>query len=248
MDNEIILEIKNGRADLMEQLWLQLEKLIFWYAKKYYTGLSAYGSVPGGVEIKDLVQCGYFGLLEAVEHYQPEQGASFTTFLLWYLRKAFQDCIGRTERRWNDPLNNYKSLYDPLYDDDGTILLDTVSDGKSYSLPVEARIFKEQLHKALDDALCLLPEKESSVLRAVFYEGKSQKEIAAEVGCKNIYAIKREALNHIRNSSSKRKLEAFIDLRTDFYKAYSVHAIEKKMLYREKMRNDQMRKNNTGEG
>ena len=243
MDKQELLvsEIQQGRTELIEQLWLELRGLIAWYAKKYYTMLSVAGPVPGGAEFEDFVQSGYFGVLDAIQHYDPKQGATFTTFLLWYLRKAFQDCIGRTKRRWNDPLNWCKSLDAP--DDDGITLLDhisdTVSDGKDNYSGIEEKIFIEQLHVALENALVRLPEKEAKALRGEYFEGKSQIEIASEIGCsfQSISSIKKSALQHIRYSSSRRKLEAFVDQRTDFYMGnQKIHATENKMLYREEIR------------
>lgn len=243
MVDEIVMAIKNGNNDLMEMLWLQLEKLIIWYAKKYYASWSACGAVPGGVEIKDLVQCGYFGLLETIQHYQPEQGASFTTFLLWYLKKAFQECIGRTKRRWNDPLNHCLSLDAPINDDDDTTYLDfvdeTFSNGKDDFVHVEDRIFTEQLHVALEDALNRLPANQAETLRGEFFKGLTQEEIAAEIGCsaKYVHQLKRQALNGIRYSSSRTNLERFIDFQTDFYRgSVSRRGVENKAIMREELR------------
>lgn len=243
MVDEIVMAIKNGNNDLMGMLWLQLEKLITWYAKKYHLELSAYGYVPGGVEIKDLVQCGYFGLVEAVQRFEPEQGTAFSTFLIWYLRKAFQDCTGRSKRRRNDPLNNCLSLDAPINDETDATLLDfvdeTVSDGKDDFADVEARIFNEQLHQALEDALNRLPENQAETLRSEFFKGLTQEEIAAEIGCsaKYVHKLKRQALNGIRYSSSRTKLERFIDFQTNFYRgSVSRRGVENKAIMREELR------------
>ena len=239
-NEELVSEIQSGKTELIEVLWLQIEDLIKWAARRYFLQIMASGSTPG-LEPDDLVQTAYFGLIEAVERYDPEQGTLFTTFLLWHVRRAFQSCIGRTERRRNDPLNNAVSLDIPIdnEDPDGSTRLDFVPDPRDQFQAADDRIFNDELRAALDAALDRLPANEARVLRGEFFESRTQTQLAEELSCsfQNIHQLKRNALHHIRHSSSRKKLEQFVDWKTDFYRGNgSVHATENKVVWREDIR------------
>jgi RNA polymerase sigma factor for flagellar operon FliA len=61
-------------------------------------------ALPTHVEFADLVQCGVFGLIDAVERYEPHRGARFETFAIQRIRGAIidelraQDWVPRTVR------------------------------------------------------------------------------------------------------------------------------------------------------
>ncbi len=61
-------------------------------------------TLPAHLEFADLVQCGVFGLIDAVERYEPERGARFETFAVQRIRGAIidelraQDWVPRTVR------------------------------------------------------------------------------------------------------------------------------------------------------
>lgn len=40
-----------------------------------------------GIEVDDLIQEGYLGLLEAKKRFSPEKGAQFTTYAVWWIKK-----------------------------------------------------------------------------------------------------------------------------------------------------------------
>jgi RNA polymerase sigma factor for flagellar operon FliA len=44
--------------------------------------------LPASVQVKDLIQAGMVGLLEATHRYDPAQGTRFTTFAEWRIRRA----------------------------------------------------------------------------------------------------------------------------------------------------------------
>lgn len=90
MDNEaLVLQIKTGEnsKEAMQQLFLQNQRFIYGVAKKY----TAYA------DIEDLMQESYFGLLKAVEAFEPKQGNKFITFLSPCLNHALQQYITDTK-------------------------------------------------------------------------------------------------------------------------------------------------------
>ena len=244
--DEIIVEIRNGNNGLMEQLWFVIRNLIAWYAKRYYS--KCFFDRKPSVEVDDLIQIGYFALLDAVKAYDPVKG-SFTTTLLLYLRNHFRKAVTKGQK---DLLEHCTSLDAPLSADDPDgnrlydLVSDTVTDGKDYYASCEERIFCEQLHKVLEDALDKLPEKQAFAIRSEFWHKRKLKETADMMGVSinNVRDLRETGLQKIRQSSSRKALESFIELKTDYYHAgkiskhnpFQVRTTEKLVLYREMLR------------
>ena len=55
------------------------------------------GRLPASVQLDDLLQAGMIGLLDAVTHYDPSQGASFETYASIRIRGAMLDELRRTD-------------------------------------------------------------------------------------------------------------------------------------------------------
>jgi RNA polymerase sigma factor for flagellar operon FliA len=55
------------------------------------------GRLPANVELDDLVQAGVMGLMEAMERFEPDQGAQFETFALQRVRGAMLDELRGTD-------------------------------------------------------------------------------------------------------------------------------------------------------
>jgi RNA polymerase primary sigma factor len=65
---------------------------LVWFVARRYRGL--------GVPIEDLVQEGTIGLARAVDRFDHRRGAKFSTFAMWWIRRAVKDALqdGRTIR------------------------------------------------------------------------------------------------------------------------------------------------------
>lgn len=88
MENEeLILQIKAGKnvTKNMEQLYLQNQNFIYGIAKRY----------TASAEIEDLMQEAYFGLIKAVEKFDPERGSNFLSYLPYCLQNSFRRYIER---------------------------------------------------------------------------------------------------------------------------------------------------------
>ena len=238
-NEELVVQIQQGKSECLAELWSQIEDLIRWAARRYYVGITQGNSrpAPGSATIDDLVQGGFFAVVDAVERFDPSLGTKFTTLLMLCLKRAFRREIGfRIE-----PLDFALSLDVPVdnEDENSATRLDFVPDQRDDIGAVEDHVFNEELHIALEDALDRLPEKEAMALRGEYFEGKSQIEIASEIGCsfQSISSIKKSALHHIRYSSSRQRLERFVDLETDFFKGSgNRRGVEHKAIIREAIR------------
>ena len=158
-------------------------------------------------------------MMQAVGTYDPERGP-FLHHLSFALRSAFADAGGyRSAKR--DPLNDCSSLDAPIIggEDSEETYLNTVADPCDQYGEAEQQIYTEQLHGVLDRAIDGLTPKHADILRALYWRGKTNTEIAAErgVSVQNVGAAARRGIDDLRRSRFTRELLQFLDERTDFY-------------------------------
>lgn len=104
-NEELVAAIQSGE-DRMGELWIHVEGLVRWAAKRKITVLEGHSSV----EFEDLYQSGYLAMVSAASSYTPGDLA-FSTWLMYYLRTAFSEAAGhRTKKQKRDPLNSALSL------------------------------------------------------------------------------------------------------------------------------------------
>lgn len=89
-NEELVAKLqKEYDPELMTQLWNQVEMFVRKIARRYFPALHC----PSDQE--DLIQEGYFGLVKAVERYDPNGQRSFVSFSAYFLHSAFSDFVGR---------------------------------------------------------------------------------------------------------------------------------------------------------
>ena len=214
-NEELAVAVAQGRDDLQLQLWEQVCSFVQLMARRAII-LSGGG---GGVTTEDLTQQGYIAMMQAVKAYDPERGP-FLHYLSFALRQAFADAGGyRTSK--SDPLNDCNSL-DTLIaagEDSEETYLDMIADPCDQYGEVEQQIYTEQLHGVLDRAIDGLTPKHADILRALYWRGKTNTEIAAgrDVSVQNVGAAVRRGIDDLRRSRFTRELLQFLDERTDFY-------------------------------
>ena len=128
--NEIAAAVQAGQADILE-LWEAVQR--FAHDRAYRWTRAAKGR--GGVVLDDLVQCAFIALLDAVQTWRPDSGASFIGWYSLKLKAAFTEATGqRTERTRQDPLDRALSLDMPLLDGnlaEDLTLADVIEDPRS---------------------------------------------------------------------------------------------------------------------
>jgi RNA polymerase sporulation-specific sigma factor len=94
-----------------------------------------------------------------------------------------------------DAIQEPISLFEPVYHDDGDpiYIMDQINDEKSQDL-----YWLENI--AIQDALRKLSNREKLILNLRFYAGKTQMEVAEEIGISQaqVSRLEKAALNHIR--------------------------------------------------
>ena len=120
-NEEIVAAIRAGNTALLEPLWKQVRRLVYMFAYRHYMATQG----RGGVTVEDLTQVGYLAMVDAIPRYDPAE-AAFSTFLVQYLRKHFQEASGRLyqDKRGllmpKDALNTSLSLNITVDDDEET--------------------------------------------------------------------------------------------------------------------------------
>lgn len=187
-----------GNAFALGQLWeinqgFVRRQLWQWYEKNKPVADAA------GLVFEDLVQEGYFALVDAVRRYDPERGA-FTTCLGYALKYQLHSVLcgehgrqvetadGRLLRVAADPLNTCASLDLPIApDEDSSRTLGDLQPDPAASQAfqhAEDSLYTQQLHAALEEALAKLAERDALILRLRYYDGQTQQAVGQALGIK----------------------------------------------------------------
>lgn len=211
-NEELVAEIQTGAVERIPELWEQVERLV----KKRAWLMLAEKNRPT-IDVDDLVQSGFIAFLYAVERYDPAGGAKFSTYLCLCLKNAFGECMGiRTEKQKNDPINWAVSLSRPLADDkDSGKLCDIVPDPDA-DIPmetVEEKMWREQLHEAIESAMSALSDDQKDTLRLRYYKDMTLTEIADMQGIsfERVRQKENKALRILRQPEQACKLISFHD-------------------------------------
>jgi RNA polymerase primary sigma factor len=167
-----------------------------------------------GLARDDLVQEGFFGLLRAIEGWNPELGASFGTYAFCRIRHAIRYGIltkGHTirPRKWEAPIIPTISISTPLTDGDDRG--GTIEDHLADKVPGLDDAAEE---KDAGDVLDGLPKQEA-VLRRHYGIGTHERpleEVGRELGFSRQYAhqVEKVALGRLRK---KKQLRALVGCR-----------------------------------
>lgn len=185
-----------GNSYALGQLWelnKGLLRSMFW---KWYPAHKAQAD-DHGLTADDFEQEGFFAVQHAAQTYDPAQGA-FTTWLTAAMQRQIQRTLtngharnvtgedGKLHTTSADPLNHCTSLDVPLDDEDGgaATLGDLKEDATAAAEldAVEDKLFQEQLHSALEEALAKLTDREADVLRRRYYQQQPLREVGEAYG------------------------------------------------------------------
>ena len=192
--NKIAVSVQSGDGDVLA-LWGMCRRYAMQQATRW---LRAFES-SGGVELDDLEQSAFIGLLRAVQTWKPESGA-FSTWYTIQLKAVFVETYGmRTKRTREDPLNkSHLSLDTPLdEDEDGSFTIaDIISDERAEAEfeDVEQRDFQQ----AVQAALAQLPDAQREAIIGEFWFGR-----------KPDPKLRREALRALRHPRIRKPLVEF---------------------------------------
>ncbi len=169
-DNEILKKVSSGDDNALEYIMKKYGSVVKREIRTVYII---------GAETEDLAQEGMIGLFKAVKDFEPDKGASFSTFATLCIKRQIKTAITASNRQKHKPLNSYISIYAEL-DESGTQLGEDIADTKDAANPenlVLAREQKSDLNKRIESELSSLEKK---VLH-LYLSGMSYSDIAASL-------------------------------------------------------------------
>ncbi|AFM41945.1 RNA polymerase sigma factor, sigma-70 family [Desulfosporosinus acidiphilus SJ4] len=220
-NEELASKIKSGETELLITLWEQVQKLVIKIIFQRY--LPRDGST-NKVELDDLLQAGFIGMMNAVRDFNPSSGFQFNTYLDKHLANTVREALGiRTSKR--DPLLDALSMDKPLdkNEDSNPTLADTMQDKKS------RYVYDDLIEKLSDQEDCRVILEQSKQLRPmeqeIFYErflaGLTLRAIGEKHGFtrERAHQIVNKSLRNIRKSKAIQLIakEYLIDRKTNFY-------------------------------
>ena len=224
----LALEAQGGDSSTVAALWMEVEKFVRWQARRRFHTV---GNV-GGVEVDDLVQEGFFALVEAINDFNPKRG-NFLTLLSFHLLKVFAEAEGF--RGGKDPLNGAASLDEPLgeiYGDDSEqTRADLIPDQRAEAAftGAEQKLFIQDLHRALTRALDTLSPAQREIIKSKFFQGRTLKQIGNSRGisAERVRQTEGDALRKLRQQAGKVGLDQFVETRTRYYRRYGVELMRR---------------------
>ena len=166
--------------------------------------------IGAAIELDELISIGTIGLMEAARRFDPSRGTVFATYARYRIRGRMFDGIGAIsgiprktwrknchDRRLGIPVPFICHL--PFRDDRAG----SHSDGTDTNLP--PHLETSSFHKELR----LLPTIEATLIRLVFFEGRSICDAARRLGISTSHSSRkiRHALLSMRKNLNKMKLQ-----------------------------------------
>lgn len=203
-NEQLAIEIKAGNSDLLITLWEQVKPFICKQARRW---ISSFNGLHG-IEHNDLINAGYFAMLQTIENFDDKRHeVSFIGLLSFYLKKQFSSVYGmQSAAGKNDAIHMSVSLDTPVVDDDDTPLSELIPDKNSH-MPFEQivqRDYNTYLHGKLNTILDTLPVKYKEIIMLRYYEDQDISTVAATIGMteKEARAAEKKAMRLIRTPSN----------------------------------------------
>lgn len=198
-NEEMVLAIQAGDDSLILPLWEQCKGLI---CKEAHRWARAFENRPE-IDVDDLIQSGYFALLNAAQSFKPDpERGTFAGLLYWTLKGAFADaCNVRTRTQQKDPIKSPLRLESPIPGDaDGRELGDTIADQRNGIEEAEEAIYSDYVSETVHKAVDSLEDRQRLCIDMRYFQGKTQQEISElwNVSGQRVQQIERQGLRRIR--------------------------------------------------
>lgn len=244
-NEELAVRIQQGEQNLIPKLWHQVVKFISFMARQYLSQKKLRGAYCAAEE-DDLVNQAYFGFLTAIKGFNPDKG-KFLAYLDLAIRTSFLQATGRySVPQQFDASHIAQSGDAPVGDSDDFCLFDTVADEcADPDAQVVDALYLEQLHKALDNAMKQLPQRQEQILRSRYYKSQTHQKIAKELSCtaSNVGSQEQAALDALYNARFFNGLNEYLEVNTNWhlhvgvtrFKSTRISSVEEIVLRREEL-------------
>jgi RNA polymerase sigma factor FliA len=190
------------------------------YARHLATKLSQ--ELPPSVPLDDLLSAAHLGLVDAARRFDPERGAQFTTFAHYRIRGAILDHVrdasasqphyrarvaaesaldALVEARLGSTVNTLERddaasvLADLLGEMAVTCTLTEIAEETRPEVPPDPESVATSIERRrrLDEALDTMPEREGTLLRAVYFQQQTIEQAGAAMGLSKSWASRLHA-------------------------------------------------------
>jgi RNA polymerase sigma factor (sigma-70 family) len=220
-NEELVDRIKAGEKELILDLWQKVRKLVIKIILRRYLPEDG---CTNRVELDDLIQAGFIGMIGAIRDFDSSRGFRFTTYLGKHLANAAREALGiRTQKR--DPLIDAISIDQSISSgqDDEISIIDALPDMTQqyvYDDLIDELAGKEDINTIFTQIKQLEPiEKEFLIEK--YFNGRTFKEIGETHGTcyQDVRKKISDSLRKIRRSDVGQKIagERYMDRNTNFY-------------------------------
>lgn len=172
----------------------------------------------GGVEEQeDLRQQAYFGLMNAVERWNPKRGTSFLTYATYWIRQEMirylkSNSLIAIPANRSDIKIRIKSFEESIPGAEELALGDILADPRNGIEEEQDRIEQEQLRAVLWETVDELEPSESKVLRMRYQDEQTLRECGERLGLsiESVRRIESRALRKMRGYRVRRKLSPYV--------------------------------------
>ena len=214
MTNEELAQlIKQGNKRYYATLWEQtsrlIHKLIYKHASKR--------KLPNDIDFDDILQCGYFAMVNAVTAYSPEKDLKFNSYLEFQVMNAIQLTIDRGQRKgMNTPRLQEYSYNRTVSNSDGeeVEIIDLMPDKQSPKIYEGAEL--TDLQERVWQAVAELPEKLREIITGYYFNGENLPTQAERLGVsvQTVTQRKNQALRLLQRNRALKQLY------NDYYRHY----------------------------
>ena len=196
-NEELAAMAAQGDIESLHKLYFAVKPLLFKLISRYFPLCKNSLAEP-----EDLLQCGYFAVLEAINDFSPDKGLLFNSYLGYHVKNACLTELGFKGKRQVETI----SLETPISDDGEDFTLEDVisdpdSDTYSYCELNDMRlIVRQEIDK--------LPPREQIYIYYRYYEEKTITEIGKIMGWERwlTWDIRCSAFNILRKSEAIQEL------------------------------------------
>lgn len=208
-NEELVIEIKAGHTEYLEQLWLQCRRFVWKQAYGWLCRNSSSNNLLF-LELDDLIQSGFLTMLKTIKYFKPEKGFTFIGCLGRALPGGFTDTAGTKKR---DASLHAVDIDEPIKDNDDITLRDAIEDPEA---DINEIVEKTTLSKDIQKAVADLPEDERELINLVYFRRMSVTDAAVKIGATvDAGYLHKKSLEHLRRGRYGELLRGYAEIKPE---------------------------------
>lgn len=194
-NEELVRRYQEGDKEALNEIIQENKGIVNVVARRYI------GYCISTIDLDDLIQEGYIGLIKAAERYDfnnPKKAAFMTYALYWVRQRISKYGKGRSRKKEDISIS--------LHVGDNLELMDTLQEDNDYICEVEERIYLKdlsmELYQAIDENLTMIQREVIELKYGINIEQIQENEICKilKIESRRFNTIERSALHKLRTS------------------------------------------------